>query len=130
MSEGSPWTLEVDSVHQAAIVTVRGELADDGLLEIYREIRKAPDIRAGFSLLIDLQDADGRGVTSAGVQALADAPLVFSAEAQRAVVVPSDLGFGMARMYEMLREEGSGRMRVFRDRGEARRWLGLDEESR
>jgi hypothetical protein len=37
-------------------------------------------------------------------------------------VVPSDLGYGMARMYELQRENG-GATRVFRDFDEAWRWL-------
>ena len=40
-------------------------------------------------------------------------------------VVPTDLGFGMARMYEMLSEARGGGMRVFRDYDEARRWVEL-----
>jgi hypothetical protein len=62
-------------------------------------------------------------VTSAGVRALADRPLILSAASRRAVVVASDLAFGMARMYEILSEKRGGGTRVFREYGEARRWV-------
>ena len=35
----------------------------------------------------------------------------------------AQLGFGMARMYAMLREEEGGAVRVFRDYDEARSWV-------
>ena len=62
-------------------------------------------------------------VTTDGVRALVAEPLVLAPDSRRAVVVPSDLGFGMARMYEMLREDRGGVTRAFRDFDEARRWV-------
>jgi hypothetical protein len=43
-------------------------------------------------------------------------------------VVPSDLGFGMGRMYQMLREGQGGQINVFRDIDEARRWVTRREQ--
>ncbi|MGD0506325.1 MAG: hypothetical protein ABSA27_00905 [Terriglobales bacterium] len=40
-----------------------------------------------------------------------------------AVVVPSDFGFGMARMWEMLTERPGWSTRAFRSRPEAEAWL-------
>ena len=40
-----------------------------------------------------------------------------------AVVVPYDLGFGMARMWEMLTERPGWSVRAFRSRPEAEAWL-------
>jgi hypothetical protein len=73
--------------------------------------------------VVVLAVAGGLAVTGNGVRALVAQPLVLSPESRRAVVVPSDLGFGMARMYEMLREERGGVTRAFRDVDEARRWV-------
>jgi hypothetical protein len=92
-------------------------------LSLASQLENVPEIRPDFSLLIDLRQAQGSGVSSAGVRALAERPLVLSPGSRRAVVVPSDLGFGMARMYELLSEDRGGGTRVFRDYGEARRWL-------
>jgi hypothetical protein len=109
----------------AGVVTLRvsGALGDPELLSLAAELESAPDVGSEFSLLIDLRQASGRDVTSAGVRALVARPLVLSAASRRAVVVPSDLGFGMARMYEMLRGDRGGATRVFRDYEEARRWV-------
>jgi stage II sporulation SpoAA-like protein len=115
--------LQVDGASRVVIVTVSGVLGDAELQSLGDQLEKNPEVAPDFALLIDLRQADGKSVTSAGVRSLATRALVFAAASKRAVVVPSDLGFGMARMYEMLREGRGGGMRVFRDYEEARRWV-------
>src|SRR5215510_4407824 len=114
---------KADSVARVVILTVSGNLGDEELLGLADEVAKAPELEADFSLLIDLRQANGRNVSTGGVRKLVARSLVLSAASRRAVVVPSDLGFGMARMYEMLREDRGGAARVFRDYDEARRWV-------
>jgi hypothetical protein len=114
---------EVDRTNRLVILGVSGELDDDGLLELAAGLRNVPDVKPDFALLIDLREASGLAVTGGGVRALVAEPLVLSPASRRAVVVPTDLGFGMARMYEMLREDRGGVTRAFRDFDEARRWV-------
>lgn len=114
---------KIDPVARVVVLEVSGDLGDQELLSLADELEKAPKVPSDFSLLIDLRQAHGQNVTSAGAHALAARPLVLSLESRRAVVVPSELGFGMARMYEMLREERGGATRVFRDYDEAQRWV-------
>jgi hypothetical protein len=114
---------EIDRENRVVVLGVTGALDDDGLLQLVSQLRSDPEVKPDFALLIDLREADGVAVTSLGVRALSAQPLVLSPTSRRAVVVPSDLGFGMARMYEMLREDRGGVARAFRDLGEARRWL-------
>jgi hypothetical protein len=111
----------IDHDHRVITVTLTGELTDAELLSLAAEVAKTPGIGKDFSLLLDLRFADGAKITTAGVRQMAARPLAFPATARRAVVVPSELGFGMARMYEMLRGEGAPR--VFKDYDAARRWV-------
>jgi hypothetical protein len=113
----------IDAASRVVILTVTGDLGNHELLALADELARS-GVGSDYSLLIDLRQASGRNVTSAGVRELVERPLVFSAASRRAVVVPSDLGFGMARMYELLRENrGGGATQVFRDFDQARRWL-------
>jgi hypothetical protein len=105
------------------VLTVRGDITDGDLMSLATHIQQLPDVGPEHSLLIDLREANSTGVTTAGVRALAGRPLVLPKTSRRAVVVPSDLGFGMARMYEMLAETRGGGARVFRDYGAALRWV-------
>jgi hypothetical protein len=45
-----------------------------------------------------------------------------------AIIAPRDFLFGMARMYQILRDESPVEVRVFRDRGEAELWLGITDD--
>jgi hypothetical protein len=113
----------IDSAARVVTLTVSGNLDDAGLLELADELSVAPELEPDFSLLIDLRLAKGQDVTSAGVYRLVERSLVLSAASRRAVVVPSNLGFGMARMYELLRDGRGGSPRVFRDYDEALCWV-------
>jgi hypothetical protein len=112
---------EIDHTHRLIILTLSGELTDQDLLGLADRMGKA-SVSRDFSLLIDLRFANGTQVTTEGVHKLAAKPLVLAPQSRRAVVVPSPLGFGMARMYEMLRGK-DGAARVFIDYDEARRWV-------
>lgn len=113
----------IDRAARLVMLTVSGDLGDAELLRVGDELASAPEIEPDFSLLIDLRQAHGEKVTSAGVYRIVERALVLSPTSRRAVVVPTDLGFGMARMYEMLRTNRGGGPRVFRDYEEARRWV-------
>ena len=119
-----PVRISTDVARNLVRVKVTGDLSDDTLLEMYRALRQNPDHRPEFNLMIDLSAAKGDRVTSEGVHRLVEQPLVFSKTSRRAVVVPSDLGFGVARMYELLRDESGGGFRIYRDVVEAEAWLG------
>ena len=112
-----------DRVERMIVLVVSGELDDEGLLRLCEELENAPEEESDFSLLIDLRKASGQDVTTAGTRAVAAQPLVLAPSSRRAVVVPTELGFGMARMYEMLRGASGGATRVFRSYEEAEIWV-------
>ena len=121
--DGTRVSCEIDRENRVVVLGVSGALDDGGLLQLVGELRSDPEVKPDYALLIDLSQANGVAVTSLGVRALSAQPLVLSPTSRRAVVVPSDLGYGMARMYEMLRDERGGVVRAFRDLAEARRWV-------
>ena len=114
---------QVNAADRVVILRVCGEFGDPDLLSLAIDIENDPEVEPDFSILIDLRCADVRSVTSNGVRALAGRPLVFSPTSRRGIVVPSDLSFGMARMYEALRDVKGGATRVFRDYEQAQRWV-------
>jgi len=114
---------QVNAADRVVILSVSGDLGDSDLLSLATEIENDPEVKSDTSLLIDLRLANGRNVTNAGVRALAERPRFLSPASRRGIVVPSELDFGMARMYEALRDERVGAIRVFRDFEEAKRWV-------
>jgi hypothetical protein len=122
-----PSSYEIDPVRRIVVVTLSGELTDEGLFKLYEDLKDAPEIKSDFAILIDLRQASGRNVTSAGVGTLAQRPRMLSPEARRAVVVPSDFGSRVVRMYNVLREGQGGEIAIFSDFAEARRWVETGE---
>jgi hypothetical protein len=112
---------QIDETHRTLVLTLTGTLRDEDLARLTGIVQDTPTVTKDYALLIDLRFADGRQITTAGVQNLAATPLVLSPDAKRAVVVPSVLGYFMARLYQLLR--GRGGMRVFMDYDEALRWI-------
>jgi hypothetical protein len=122
------WTHEIDRLHRVTIVTVSGELTDEGLFMLYDELQDTPEVGSNFALLIDLRRASERKVTSDGMCALAQRPLKLSPKARRAVVVSSDLQLAMVQMYNISREAEGGEFAISRDFAVTRRWVEIQEE--
>jgi hypothetical protein len=112
---------EIDHTHRTILITISGDMSDQELLGVADLIERMPAISPDFSILFDLRSANGEGVTSEGVRVAAMRPLVLSPQSRRGIVVPSMLGFGMARMYQLFRGEST--TRVFMDYDKARRWV-------
>ena len=112
---------EIDYTQRAVLVTITGAMSDRDLLDLANRIEQLPGIRSDFSILFDLRFADGQKVTAEGVRAIAARPLILSPESRRGIVVPSLLGYGMARMYQLFRGEDT--TRVFMDYDQARHWV-------
>jgi hypothetical protein len=117
---------EIDHDTRSVRLTISGEVTDEGLLQLGDLLGQLPGVRPDYSLLFDARGAEGSKLTSAGVRTLASQQLIFSRDARRGVVVPSLLGYGMARMYELFRGEGAPR--VFMDYDKGRRWVETGSE--
>jgi hypothetical protein len=121
-----PLTYEIDDMRGVITVTATGELTDQQLIDLHNRFASDPAVRPAFAILFDMRGATDAGVTPEGVRNLAGLPFIVSRESKRAVVVRTDLGFGMARMYGLRREARGPAFEVFRDIDEAKRWVGLD----
>jgi len=117
---------DFDSERRVVIVTIHGKLTDQGLLEGYDRLTEDPRFRPDHCQLVDLRGAVGAEVTDRGVRALVERPPEFAPTSRRAIVVSSKLGFGMSRMYALLRAGDAGEVQVFTELDAAKQWLGID----
>lgn len=98
-----------------------GVLTDQELTANRAALFGDPAFEPDMAQLFDFTDVTEDRVTSGTLLHLALMSR-FTSTARRAIVVSTDVGYGMARMYSML----SGRedvIHVFRDRASALRWL-------
>lgn len=123
-----PIHVRVDEAQALVEVEFAGELTDSDFIETVTRYLREPFTTLPLGLF-DLSGVTVMDVASASIREVARraAEHVDSSleEGKVAIVAPRDFLFGMARMYEILRDGSPVEVRVFRERGEAESWLGL-----
>jgi len=99
-------------------------VTDRELLAHVRALTIDPRFVRNLHQLADLRDVADVEVTAATIREMANLN-PYGDGSRRAVVVTSDLLFGMARMYQILRDEPTDELEVFRTLDDALRWLGI-----
>ncbi len=120
-----PGSYAILPAHRLVYSRAWGVLSTGVLLEHARTLAADGRFGASFAQVADLRDVVDVILTPDGVRRHAEAN-PFGAGARRAVVASSDLVYGMARMYEMLRRRDLDTFQVFRDLRSAVEWIGLD----
>jgi hypothetical protein len=88
-----------------------------------QNLRKHPDFEPSFSQLVDLSNVTKIEFSRQDVERFAE-DTIFSLDSRRAAVATCDVTYGLARMFEMLREsKGEGGLRIFRNLDEALDWV-------
>ena len=120
--------LHLRSGGRRVTLILSGTLTDRDLFAAYEALYADPGHRVGMDELTDCRAVERVEVTTGGLVALAAATArLLDVQAQTwrvAIVAPSDIVFGMARMYEAFRAESPEQVQVFRDRASAEAWLG------
>ena len=118
----------VDLERRILIAEVDGAVDDDDLLDYGERLARDPEVKYAVHELVDLSGvALDSAVSAEGVRRLADfwrdREGVLQSTTRVAIVAPNDAAFGMARMYQLIREGGPDEIQVFRERPEAEAWL-------
>ncbi len=116
----------IDAELSVVLVKAWGAVTGAELLEATDALHTMPEFARANRELGDYQGVTDFDLDASAIQRLASRS-VFAAETRRAVVVSTDVTYGMARMYQMLRERPGDGLYVFRDMDEAITWIGLLE---
>ena len=124
-----PMTYEIDTDAGLVRIFGSGTLSDDEMVDCITALRADADLRPDMNALSDMRAIEV-GFTSEGIARMLqvlEASDDRRASGRAAVVVSSDVAFGMGRMMELSAEgHTEPRFRIFRDLGEARSWLGIE----
>ena len=114
---------KIDKERRLVMSTGSGAFTLVDALAHQQRLANDPDFDPSFSQLVDLTHVTSVDVTASDIRKLAQANL-FSRGSRRAILATSDVAFGLARMFEALRESaGEDGIQVFRDLNEALDWL-------
>ena len=118
-----PAFYKIDKERRLVLSTIYGVVTlADGLTH-QEKLRNDPDFDPSFSQLMDYTNAVKFDFSTDDVRMFAQ-HTVFSTDSRRAMLVSGDLAFGLARMFETLRESlGEKGIRVFRNLEEALDWV-------
>jgi len=106
-----------------------GVLEEADLASTQRGVREDAQFDPMYRQIYDFSDVTEIRVSATDLRFLAyNSP--FSPKATRAVVVSSDVAYGMARMYGLMGDRDPERFQIFRDRAAALRWLGVSDDSK
>lgn len=106
-----------------------GKLIDEEMLECVKALRSDPNVEPDMPTLSDMRHIEV-GFTADGVLRMLgimeDESGVPRSSARAAIVVSSDVAFGMGRMVEMLSDKRiDPSFQIFRSMDDAREWLGV-----
>ncbi len=122
-SDSMPTAYEIDKQRRLVISTGLEPLTLADALAHQDELARDADFDASFSQILDLTRVTMINLGANDIRRLAQ-KTIFSPESRRAIIVSSDLVYGLGRMYEILREiAGGDGIRVFRDFDEALDWV-------
>jgi hypothetical protein len=118
-----PAEYAIDPEKRRVTTTCRGRLSFDQMVASAEGMKRDPLMDPTFTELVDITGVETIDLTAEQIEALADIR-IFDAKARRAIVAPSPLYFGIARMYEAHHSaKAEATLRVFTDRDEAVKWL-------
>lgn len=115
---------QYDSEKKFLLVKISGVLDWDNLRQTAEKITTATEFPKNVDTLYDLTEMDFSNITAEFEQKLIHfRKHLDRGNAKIACLVSSDIGFGMGRMYEVFSEDLPQQVRVFREMGEAEKWL-------
>jgi hypothetical protein len=105
-----------------------GVLTDSMLRDLGQALKGDSRFDPTYALLADFCPRSEMQLTAQGVASTASQS-AFDSDARQALVGPTDVLFGLCRMYQIRRDQaGASEVRVFRAREPAVAWLGLRPE--
>jgi len=120
---------QINHMQQLVLARARNVLTEDDIFDYQREVWSRNDV-TGFNELLDLSAVEQIDLTSTDsieeFARLAVSMDIPATATRFAIVAPTDLMFGLGRMYEAYRnrnEQSTKQARVFRSRSEALAWL-------
>ena len=118
-----PQFYKIDKERRLVLSTAAGVYCRADAVAHMEKLSKDPDFDPSYSQIADFTQVTEFDISAKEIRELAQKS-IFSPDSHRALIAPSDLGYGLGRMFEMLREnQGEMGIRVFRSLEEALDWV-------
>lgn len=119
--------IQLDLNRQIVFSAFKGEISYNLVLEHMQALKENPDFSPHFNQLVNFSGVTTVLVTAEEVRLLAEKE-VFSPRSRRAAVAPTELIFGMLRMFEAYRNlAGETNIMISRSLEEAMQWVQIED---
>jgi hypothetical protein len=108
------YSYELAEQHQLLLAILYGPIDEDELREAYLDIRRRKDENHALTGIMDLTRVTKFDVRTQFIRELAGYPPIIADPTLRAVVAPTDLLFGMARMFEIIGSQTRQHLHIVR----------------
>ena len=116
-----PFLFHVDEGTRVFHVQAIGEVNDAELIDLSNSLRQEGAFVFGYPMLCDCSELTAVSISSSLIESVAK--LARSRTNFVAVVAPSAVAFGLARMYQIFSDPEDARIHVFGRPEDARAWL-------
>lgn len=119
-------TFEIDSKLGIRIVRFSGAITEADFLDAFRKLWSDPAYDPTLPEIVDLSQASKISVGQPTIRQLAETAVQVHADTDGtkvAIYAPTDLTFGLSRMYSVFVDASPDLYRVFRERDAAVAWL-------
>jgi hypothetical protein len=115
----------IDPQRHLVLTVFEGDVSDTDLRAHVEALEADARFDREMAELVDMSRVTRASVTSDGIRAVASAP-VHALNARRAFVAPTDLLYGLSRMYQSYWSRGhDDEVAIFRSVEPALQWLGV-----
>ena len=121
------WEFLFDKKQKTIFWQGNGEFGDEDLVQCQIYCENHPNYTGQMNQILDFSQVTSFQITSAGLWGFIKGRKEQTG-GRIALVVSSNLGFGLGRMFENMQEGVFVDVHVFRERSAALRWLGLREK--
>ncbi|MEJ2570432.1 MAG: hypothetical protein P8Y98_07800 [Anaerolineales bacterium] len=116
----------IDADNNLVVITARGMVKDNDMATYRNELLESPQMSPGMRILTDFRSIQADQFTVDGVNRYIAIDLAHADKLQNtreAIVTDSDIGFGMARVYQSCTSSSGHVLHVFRQIEAAETWL-------
>jgi hypothetical protein len=124
-----PISYKIDKEFRLVTSTAWGVITRQEIIDHQRKLAADTGFSPTYATIADFTRITKLEITAADIQVFA-AKNVFAPNARRAIVVADSEAFGLARMFEILRDaQGEEGIRVFHKLEDAREWVQLPQQT-
>lgn len=120
-------TFDIDPHKRLITVRVEGVLRSEDIAAARRAVTSSPEFRADFGQIMDLTGVERVDLRTEEIRELAKST-PFVPGARRVMVAPSDLLYGLGRLFEITGGTEGWQIHVCHTLAEAQAWLDTGDE--